>query len=329
MVIRKGNNMKKTTISITAILILFWITANLSAGMFPPGYFLWVQGEFEIPDEIQKVTNVSDLKPFLDSKDTLTYSAAIRRLGEIEGPKAIGNLKGYLVKGTTSLEVGFIPVKKLEAIRTLGRIGTEQAKDVLLDTLKLYWEKGPILWESRNGNKGYYDSDDKDFTYTVPELLKVLYKWSSDNQVYEYVKTIAESNDVEKYYGTIGIKAWEIFLNGEMIRKGIINDREATIYWLDFENDIAKYGKYASVEKGVLKMNAVREILNDRISENIMNSLIAELKREQEKEPRDKGLTVRYLELRDKIDNLESYIKSKKEAQAKLEAYKKQLAERR
>jgi hypothetical protein len=290
---------------------------NVHTRLSPTEYTLLINGDFEILDNIKNIKNASELKPFLDSEDTLTYSSAIRRLGEIQGPKAINTLKGYLTKGTTSFEVAFKPAKKLEAIRTLGRIGTERAKSILLDNLKLYWEKGPTLWESRNGNKVYYDSDDKDFTYTVPELLKALYKWSSDNDVYKLAQTIAESDDVEKYYGTIGIKAWEIYIKGEMLKKGISKDKDEIISLLELQ----------SVEKNSQKYMAIRAIMNEKISETAMTSVIDEYKKEQDKEPRDNGLTKHYLELRNKIESLQAYLKNRQEAQAKLEAYKNQVGE--
>jgi len=313
--------MKKTVITITIVFILTLNSYIVYAGMTPPGYSLWASGDFDMPADINNIKNASELKPYLNGRDDFRQAAAIRKLGEIEGAKAVDTLKNYLKRDSTVMGYdALVSLTKLEAVRTLGRIGSEQAKTLLLDTLKLYLEKGPILPDKYKDDKRYFQ-DDRDFTYIVPELLKALYKWSSDNQVYEYIKN---SNQSKNY-----IEAWEIYLNGEIIRKGVDNERDSTLYWLELENDLANKGKAYSEKNGIVKMNAVREILNQRISENVMNSLIEEFKKEQEKEPRDKGLTVRYLELRDKIDNLEYYIKSKKEAQAKLEAYKKQIAERR
>jgi hypothetical protein len=319
--------MRKIINSIILVSILFLSLTNVNAGMHAQGYSLLVSGDFDMPDVIKDVKKSSELKPFLEEHQSQNQLAAIRRLGEIEGNKAVTPLVKMFNQEPNIDGTDYYPITKYEILRTLGRIGTKEAKNALLEILKDYWKRLPGLRVIRNGKVSVYPGE-QDFASVVPVILESLYKWSSDNDVYEFAKTIAENSDVKKYYGgNIGIKAWEISLNGEMLRKGIVKEIDATKYCLDLENDLAKNGKAYSEENGILKMNAVREILNQRVSENIMSSLIDEFKKEQEKEPRDKGLTTRYLELRDKIDNLEYYIKSKKEAKAKLDAYKKQVSD--
>jgi hypothetical protein len=312
--------MKKTIITITIIVSCFLSNAQVCKSMVGPGASLWSSGQFEMPDKIKNAKNLSELQTFLDDVTSdNNRTAAVRRLGEIEGDKAIDLLVKKFAQESIYYNV------KFEIARTLCRIGTNKAKSALMDLLRDYWAKMPGLRVTVNGKVGVYVERDNEFRSVVPVILEALYKWSSDNQVYELAKTIAESNDVKIYYGSdIGIQAWEIYLNGDMLKKGIVKERDSTIYWLDLENDLAKKGKAYSEENGILKMNAVRKILSEKISETSMNSLINEFTKEQEKEPKDNGLTARYLELR---DNLQYYLKSKKEAKEKLDAYKKQVAE--
>jgi hypothetical protein len=313
----------KKTIKITIIVSCFLSNAQVCKCMVAPGSSLWSSGQFEMPDKIKNAKTLSELKPFLDDVTSdNNRTASVRRLGEIEGDKAIDLLVKKFAQESIYYNV------KFEIARTLGRIGTDKAKSALMDLLKDYWAKMPGLRVTVNGKVGVYVERDNEFRSVVPVILESLYKWSSDNDVYEFAKTMAESNDVKIHYGSdIGIPAWEIYLNGDMLKKGIVKERDSTIYWLDLENDLAKKGKAYSEENGILKMNAVRKILSERINETVMKSLITEFTKEQEKEPKDTGLTAHYLELRDKIDNLQYYLKSKKEAKEKLDAYKKQVAE--
>jgi hypothetical protein len=320
-------NMKKIIISITLVVVFALPLAK--AGMYPAGYSLWVSGDFDMPDAIKKVTTASGLKPFMQEKDSFSHVAAIRRLGEIEGAKAIETLKSYLVKGNTTLEYSYVPIEKLEVIRTLGRIGTEQAKMILLDTLKIYWEKGPVLANDFKDNKGYY-RDDKDFSNMVPELLKALYRWSSDNDIYVYAKTIAESNDVKNYYGGIdgiGQRAWEISIKGEMLRKNITAEKDSAKFLLGYIVDIGPFLDDANGtgEFKALKVASAKAIL-ERLSESTLNSLVSEFEAQQKVELSENKMG-QYNRLRKQIGNLNTVIKNKKEKQEKLEAYKKQVAE--
>jgi hypothetical protein len=305
------------------------ITFNyVHARMSSTEYTLLINGDFEIPDGTKIIKKREELKPLLDSTDTLTYSAAIRRLGEIEGPKAINTLKGYLSKETTPFDVASISVKKLEAIRTLGRIGTEQAKTILLDQLKLYWEKGPIQSEISNIHISYAP-DNKDFTYTVSELLKAIYKWSSDDKVYEYAKKVAESTDVNNFYSTsdgISQRAWAISLKGEMLRKGIVKEKDSAMYLMDYTQNIINSGIDLS---GTVKVMAAADIL-ERFSNETLSSVVSDYEGQLKKEPdgpRNNPITERQHNLISKISRLKSLMKNMNEKKAKLDAYKHQFHE--
>ena len=304
--------MKMTFIQTIALLVLSLLTMNVYAGgMYRPGYFLWLKGEFEIPDEIKKATSRLELRPFLTSEDSFDKVAAVRRLGEIEGAQAIGILRGYLTKETIQSEVSTQPLIKLEVIRTLGRIDTDEARLVLFELLKRYWEKGPALPEKRKGDKRYFRMD-QNFTYIVPELLRVLYKYSSDDNVFGIAKTIALSDDVKNYYkGNIGNWAWKICIKGEMTRKGIVKEKESAKYLLDYIEDIRKKGIPLN-ELDSLKIEAASYILKSQ-DEGTLSSMVSEFEEQFNKEQRDSNgsLTEQHNILRQKIRILENILREK------------------
>ena len=278
--------MKKTLISCMIVCLLF-LTTNLYARLTKE-YLLWLKGEFEIPHEIKKATNVSELKPFLDNKYEFTRMAAVRRLGEIGGSKTIELLVERFEKETTPLGMHDVPLVKLEVIRTLGRIGTDQAKSALIGMLKGYWQRGPKIQDK---SRFHWD---RDFSPVVPLLLETLYKWSSDKDVFETAKVVALSKDVKKYYWrkdsttgySIGQKAWEVYLKGDMISKGIVDEKDSAIYLLDLLDSETNL-RVIDPNLGPLKRMSDLTILG-RISEPILTFILKEAEQEFAKSHEDK-----------------------------------------
>ena len=313
--INKGEiKMKKIFVSGAFMFLLSLVVTNIYAGMFPKGYFRWVKGEFEIPREIKKVTKVSELQPFLDNKRDFTRMAAVRRLGQIEGPRAIDLLVKRFAREPIYRGIEGFPLVKFEIIRTLGRFGTKKAKFTLLGLLKDYWKRVP----RPNEKKGVVP--DRDSETVTPVILETLYKWSADKEVLEVARAIALSEDVRNFYRgpeSIGQRAWEICLKGEMINKGVVEEEDSAKYLLDFVDDIRKKG-LDSVELGPVKGAAAGAILR-RHSETTLSSLISEHDSQLKKEPRDpKGSsTERHHILRRRIGVLKKILKDKQEKERK------------
>lgn len=297
------------------ILRIIGITVCLLSLISTPAYALvnrdyiqWSKGKFEIPAEIKKVTNASELQPFLDSNCEFTRMAAVRRLGEIEGPEAIGPLCEVFNKEPSPKGLHSVPLVKLEVIRTLGTIGIEQAKSALLGILKDYWQRGSNIKDNNSSRV-----DHKDFATVVPLSLETLYSWSHNNDVFQAVEGIAFSDDVKEFYtypNDVGQRAWEVYLKGTMIRQGIVEEKDSAIYLLNFIEDIVKPISYRTLKS--VKKRAANAILKKHSDSNL-SALITQFKDQFKNEPRDpKGFfTEHHNILRRKIGTIKKILKEK------------------
>ncbi|MGD8787184.1 MAG: HEAT repeat domain-containing protein [Phycisphaerales bacterium] len=298
--IRKGDwNMKKLRYLIMIVFISHLISVPVHA-LVNKEYIQWKKGEFEIPADMKNLTKGSELQAFLDNKREFTRMAAVRRLGEIEGPNAIDLLVKRFAQEPVHKSPEAVPLVKLEIIRTLGRIDAKQAKAALLTILNDYWQKGPNVEDKKNFRL------DRNFTPVVPLLLETLYRWSQDKDVFQVAEKIAFSEDVKNFYrypNGIGQRALEIYLKGTIVQKGIVNEKDSAIYMLDFIGDIRKAG-IGSVTLGTLKAAAARAVL-ERYSEATLSSLLKESELEFSKKVDDK--------VRRRIGVINKILKEKKE----------------
>ena len=292
----------KTLINVAVIVCLLSCESVPAQALVNKEYFQWIKGEFEVPEEIKKKTTVDGLQFFLDSKNEFTRMAAVRRLGEIQGPNSIEPLRAIFAKEPIPKGLHAVPLVKLEIVRRLGTIGTEQAKTALLGILNDYWQRGSNIKDDNSSRV-----DHRDFTAVIPLLLKTLYRWSGDEDVFKAVETIALSEDVKNLYrgrNNIGQRAWEVYLKGIMIRKGIQEEKDSAIYMLDFIEDIGPL-HIDSNGLGPLKTAAACAIL-ERLNQATLSSLISEFEDKFKKEPLDpKGFfTERHNKLRNKIGTM-------------------------
>lgn len=278
------------------------------------------RGEFEVPTEIKNQTKVDGLKPFLDSKSEFTRMAAVRRLGEIEGPNSIGTLLEVFRTEPAASGMHDIPIVKLEIVRALGRIGTDQTKSVLLAMLKNFWEKGPVL-PQENNTKGYNFNDkryyyiDRDFSTVVPLLLETLDRWNGKEDVFKQIEAIALSEDVQKFYtqrNGIGQKAWEVYLKGTMTRKGIVKEEDFAMYLLNFMDDIAEPVGYRTLNS--VKKKAARAVF-EKQTEKALSDFLKILQDQSKKEARGPGgsVTNRHMKLLVRIGFVREVLREKTE----------------
>jgi len=304
----------KNLINVVVIVCLIFCASTPAQVLINKEYLQWIKGEFEVPAEIKMQRKVDGLQPFLDSKSEFTRMAAVRRLAEIEGPNSIGLLLEVFRKEPVPKGLHDVPLVKLEAIRRLGTIGTEQAKSALLGILKDYWQRGSNIKDDNSSRV-----DHRDFRTMIPLLIKTLDRWGEDKDVFKIVETIAFSDDVKEFYtypNDIGQRAWEVYLKGTMIRQGILEEKDSAIYLLNFIEDIEKPIAYRTLKS--VKKRAAIAILHQHSDSNL-SALIKEFNDQIKKEPRDsKGfLTERHNILRRKKGTINKILKEKKEKEEK------------
>ncbi len=223
--------MRKILISGTIICVLSLSATHVHARLTKE-YLSWMKGEFEIPEEIKKARNVPELQPFIESSREFTRMAAIRRLGQIEGPKAIGLLREVFSKEPSARGLHRVALVKLEILRTLGRIGTEQAKSAVLNIVVTYWKRGSQCGCKRCKGKALYPQHDRDYHSVTPAALKTLKKWRHDKKVLGLSKQIALD---ERLISTpVRVSAWELHLMTNMAKEKIATEKESLEYLVNF-----------------------------------------------------------------------------------------------
>jgi len=302
-----------------SICILFFTITPVSAfNMLEQS--AWSTGDFDIPQKIKDVNTISELQSFLNSKDDFTRMAAVRRLGEIEGPNSLDTLISIFENEATKFDDRMIPLVRLEVIRAFGRIGTPQAKNALMSILKDIWEQVPDILKERQKDKRYPFYNDRDFPQVGPALLKELYKWSGDRDVYEMASDIVNNDEADNLYLVRTCqRAWEICIKNEALNKGITGEKETIIYLLQYRGDIGPLHESGIINyRNAYKSTAATNILED-FSEATFTSLLSELKEQQKTEQSES--------LRRRIGTLNAVLRTKKENQEKLEDRRQQIIE--
>ncbi|PIV55379.1 hypothetical protein COS16_07305 [Candidatus Desantisbacteria bacterium CG02_land_8_20_14_3_00_49_13] len=116
-------------------------------------------------------------------------------------------------------------------------------------------------------------------------ILKALYKWNQDKDVFQVAEKIALNEDLKKYFGHPGDirqNSWQLYLKGSMRKQGIDKEKDSAKYLLDFVEDVQKKG-VASESLEQTKIKAARSILGE-YDESMLSSLHKELESEYLKE---------------------------------------------
>lgn len=293
---------------IVIMACLLYLTLSPVQARVSEEYIRWSKGEFEPPLEIRDAKNASELQPFLASKREFYRMSAVRRLSELEGSKAINLLLEVFAKEAPTEGLEAAPLVKLEVIRSLGRIGTEQAKSALLNILNNYWQRGPDVKDKR---RFYLD---RDFTHIMRAVLQTLDRWRHDPVVFKIVESIALSEDVKEFYtppNEFGQVSWELYLKCKMIKEGITEEENSAIYLLRFMEDVP--GVLRNNTLDYLKCWAARSVLEEH-SKTTLSSLADEFEKElKEQELLDPEGALRecHIKLRNRISCLRAALKEK------------------
>lgn len=182
-----------------------------------------IKGVIQIPPEIARAVNISEIKPFLESSDGRIKIAAVRRLVQIGDKDAVG----ILIKVFENEPAGAFPYVKEEIIKALGEIGGKEAKSSLFKFLKEYLKKGP---------PGALDDD---YFYlnevnSLAQSLSNLYDPKEYEEIYNFFKPIALGESKDEFImenDTLRRKAYKIYLKTEIYKKNLT--AQETIKYLE------------------------------------------------------------------------------------------------
>jgi len=200
---------------ITRIAIALFVTVYTGPayGRVGAEYLKWASGEFEMPPALKEAQARSQLEPFLQDKDEFLRMAAVRRLGEIEGPKAAAQLQEIARKERSPEGPDYVPLVKLEVVRVLDRLQGPEAESALIDLFNDYWARRADVQRDRAFR--LYD-----FRPVGSTLLDALDKRANSKPILKTIEKPALSRDVAEK----GIlpdwfrqRVWEVYLRGQMI----------------------------------------------------------------------------------------------------------------
>ncbi len=217
--------------------------------------------------------------------------AAVRRLGQIQGQKAVGLLLERFAKEPSPRGLHRVALVKLEIIRALGRIGGEQAKSAVLNIAETYWRRGPHCKCKKCKDKGLYPWHDGDYSSVTPSTLKALQKWKHDEKVFDLSSQIALDMNIRST--PVRVSAWELHLITNIAKEGIVTEEQSLRYLINFLVETGIQPETYVVKDGVgirtlksIKTDAVDSILK-RYGEPAVSYLKKELKQAS---PADKNL---------------------------------------
>ena len=181
-----------------------------------------------IAPEIAGATTISELQTFLNSPEIKVRIATVRRLAQIGGRKAVESLVERFAKEAYIAVPEYRPYVKIEIIEALQKIGSEEAKLVLLDLLDLYIKHGSQCKCKVCKGEGIYPWHDGDYITVTPSLIKALYTWKNDEEISFLFQRIALDNKVRSW--VVREMAYKFYLKTKMAKKGIITMRDSVMY---------------------------------------------------------------------------------------------------
>ncbi len=179
---------------------------------------------WQTADEIAVADSAEALKPLLEHEDRAVRVAAARRAGEIGGDEVVALLEAAVLSGSDEPVGADSDDFRAAAIKALSEIGGPTARDVLLDILHRYTDRGPGVTQVRQ-NVGY--------TTVVSSAIEGLVRWHDDPAVIGKLEQIALRGDRALYASPMRESAYEALIENEMDQVGASTDEQRVAYLLD------------------------------------------------------------------------------------------------
>jgi hypothetical protein len=258
---------------------IFAVLAAMSA--FVPSYarvgaeyMRWSRGEFEMPPELREAKDRRQLEPFLQNSNEFLRMASVRRLGEMEGPKAAILLRDHVRKEQSPRGPDYVPLVKLEAVRTLDRMQGTEAESALIDLFNDYWARRTAV--RRDRAFALYD-----FRPVGSTLLDALDRRSNDEVVLKTVEGPATSRDVAEK-GVLPDwfrqRVWEVYLKSQMIHSGAVAEPDQVEGLLNQLNLVDRQWPFGYLSLNHIKALAARNAIA-RYDDNALRAVDARLDR--------------------------------------------------
>lgn len=175
-----------------------------------------------LPD-FSTAKTAAEVSPFLDDLDPLVRLAAARRLGQFRDASAVPALRRRLEHEPGALVMG-TGGPKPAMIVALGKIGGAEAEAAIVDTLRRYLRKGPVVADHIYRDGDYYG--------VVRACIIVLRNWPQDEHVVALLQTLTdEQNWRGRLDSVLQEAAASSLLAGEMQRTGALT-RQAQVRFL-------------------------------------------------------------------------------------------------
>jgi len=185
-------------------------------------YMKWSGGEFEMPPSLKQAQDRLQLEPFMQSSQEFLRMAAVRRLAQIEGPKAAALLRGIAAKEPVNRSPDYVPLVKLEVVRQLERIPGVETESALIGLWQDYWSKRGDL--HKDVAFGLYD-----FSPVCSRLLDAFYSKANSKAVLRSIERVALSEEISRQ-GLLPDwfrqKVWEVYLKAKVIDSGAASDAD-------------------------------------------------------------------------------------------------------
>lgn len=263
-------------------------------------YWELARGNFTMPSEIQNTSSRTELLSYIAQKHGLLKMAAIRRLGEVEGDGAIPVLQDIVINDKDKTGVDYVPIAKLEAIRTLKKIDSPASRRALIDLFEGHW--GRIQETEKNRDLYQYD-----YAPVMTNLINTLSRYAGSADVHQAFASAVSSQSIQNTGAIpdrIRIGVMRVHLQGNMLQSNLLAEDDQVVALVDDLNVVEGSWPYSFGSKTHIQRLAIRSLIEEKdigelsSAEQKLDQIIQErsqLGAEQEKRARQLKVYRNYL----------------------------------